>query len=88
MVDDGDGRLFEVAEAEPAEKAAAGAAKKFRVYDQGQSFLLPPSLDDWLAEATRRGLCPRPSMTCWTSPRSTRLPSPAQSIRTHGPSVL
>ena len=48
MVDDGSGRLFEVAEAEPAVKAAAGAgaAKKFRVYDQGQSFLLPPSLDD------------------------------------------
>jgi len=62
MVDDGDGRLFEVAEAEPVEKAAAGAAKKFRVYDQGQSFLLPPSLDDWLPEATRRGLCPRPSI--------------------------
>ena len=46
MVDDGSGRLFEVAEAEPAVKAAAGAAKKFRSYDQGQSFLLPPSLDD------------------------------------------
>jgi len=52
MVDDGVGRLFEVAEAEPAVKAAAGAgaAKKFRVHDQGQSFLLPPSLDDWLPE--------------------------------------
>jgi hypothetical protein len=43
MVDDGDGRLFEVAEAEAAVRVSAGAAKKFRSYDQGQSFLLPPS---------------------------------------------
>ena len=50
MVDDGVGRLFEVAEAEPAVRVSAGAAKKFRSYDQGQSFLLPPSLDDWLPE--------------------------------------
>lgn len=28
----------------------AGAAKTFRRYDQAQSFLLPPSLDDWLGE--------------------------------------
>jgi transposase len=27
-----------------------GAAKTFRGYDQSQSFLLPPSLDDWLPE--------------------------------------
>lgn len=27
-----------------------GAAKRFRSYDQAQSFLLPPSLDDWLPE--------------------------------------
>jgi len=43
-------RLFEVAEAErdmPL-RGPAGAAKTFRSYDQGQSFLLPPSLDDWL----------------------------------------
>jgi transposase len=51
MVDDGDGRLFEVAEAEAAVRVSAGAAKKFRSYDQGQSFLLPPSLDDWLPES-------------------------------------
>ncbi len=50
MVDDGDGRLFEVAESEAAVRVSAGAAKKFRSYDQGQSFLLPPSLDDWLPE--------------------------------------
>jgi len=52
MVDDADGRLCEVAEAESAVRvsAGAGAAKKFRVSDQGQSFLLPPSLDDWLPE--------------------------------------
>ena len=53
MVDDvvGD-RLFEVAEAERVTppRASAGAAKTFRSYDQGQSFLLPPSLDDWLPE--------------------------------------
>ena len=43
-------RLFEVGDAEqvtPA-RASAGAAKTFRSYDQGQVFLLPPSLDDWL----------------------------------------
>lgn len=28
----------------------AGNAKTFRSYDQGQQFLLPPSLDDWLDE--------------------------------------
>jgi len=31
-------------------KAPAGAQKTFRAYDTGQSFLLPPSLDDWLPE--------------------------------------
>ncbi|GAB3797643.1 hypothetical protein GCM10028798_09090 [Humibacter antri] len=30
--------------------APAGAAKTFRGYDQGQCFLLPPSLDEWLDE--------------------------------------
>ena len=29
---------------------AGGAQKRFRHYDQSQSFLLPPSLDDWLPE--------------------------------------
>ncbi|MFV0372597.1 IS1182 family transposase [Microbacterium sp.] len=36
--------------AAPGPVAPAGAAKTFRGYDQQQSFLLPPSLDDWLAE--------------------------------------
>ena len=50
MVDDGDGRLFEVAEADQDVEVMvpAGAAKTFRCYDQAQSFLLPPSLDEWL----------------------------------------
>jgi transposase len=30
--------------------APAGAPKRFRHYDQSQTFLLPPSLDDWLPE--------------------------------------
>lgn len=34
----------------PGSVASAGAGKTFRGYDQGQSFLLPPSLDDWLDE--------------------------------------
>ena len=44
--------LFEVGEADPAAtaKAPAGAGKTFRRYDQVQSFLLSPSLDDWLLE--------------------------------------
>ena len=53
MADEVDGdRLFEVAEAERVTppRASAGAAKTFRSYDQGQSFLLPPSLDDWLPD--------------------------------------
>lgn len=46
MVDD---RLFEVAEPETVTPAVSvGRAKTFRLYDQRQSFLLPPSLDDWL----------------------------------------
>lgn len=45
--------LFEVEAGEVRARgsvAPAGAAKTFRGYDQGQSFLLPPSLDDWLEE--------------------------------------
>jgi len=53
MVDEvvGD-RLFEVGEAESDTqlREPAGAAKKFRSYDQCQVFLLPPSLDDWLPD--------------------------------------
>lgn len=42
--------LFEVGEVERVRplKAPAGADKTFRRYDPAQSFLLPPSLDDWL----------------------------------------
>ena len=43
--------LFEMAEeGEPPVKAPAGKSKVFRRYDPDQSFLLPPSLDDWLPE--------------------------------------
>jgi hypothetical protein len=44
--------LFEVAGGgEPSvAKAPAGRSKVFRHYDPTQSFLLPPSLDDWLPE--------------------------------------
>jgi len=45
--------LFDIEPGEaraPGSAAPAGAAKTFRGYDQGQSFLLPPSLDDWLDE--------------------------------------
>jgi len=52
VVEDDAGRLFEVAESEREMllRAPVGAAKRFRSYDQGQSFLLPPSLDDWLPD--------------------------------------
>ena len=46
-----DDALFEVPDddVEPvAVKAPAGRSKTFRSYDPGQSFLMPPSLDDWL----------------------------------------
>jgi len=44
--------LFEVVESEEVvpPRAPAGASKTFRSYDQGQVFLLPPSLDDWLPD--------------------------------------
>lgn len=47
-----DERLFEVGEAqrESPARTPAGEAKTFRVYDQAQTFLLPPSLDDWLPD--------------------------------------
>lgn len=51
MIDEVDGdRLFGVGEADVVQpvRSPAGAAKTFRAYDQNQSFLLPPSLDDWL----------------------------------------
>ncbi|MGH9044208.1 MAG: IS1182 family transposase [Acidimicrobiales bacterium] len=45
-------RLFDAGNpAEPARaKVAVGANKTFRPYDPAQSYLLPPSLDDWLPE--------------------------------------
>ena len=48
LVDD---RLFEVELGEkeaPSPAVPAGEAKTFRRYDRSQSYLLPPSLDDWL----------------------------------------
>lgn len=44
--------LFEVPEGDGKgeAKAPAGRSKTFRHYDPTQSFLLPPSLDDWLPE--------------------------------------
>lgn len=49
---DCDERLFEVGEAAPGPRVnvPAGKAKTFRLYDQAQSWLMPPSLDDWLDE--------------------------------------
>jgi len=53
MTDDRVGdKLFEVG-SEPVPARAVtpvGTQKRFRHYDQSQSFLLPPSLDDWLPE--------------------------------------
>ena len=48
---DGDA-LFEIADDdEPVEvKVPAGRSKVFRRYDPDQSFLMPPSLDDWLPQ--------------------------------------
>jgi transposase len=42
--------FFEVERVDPPERVTrpAGASRTFRDYDQHQSFLLPPSLDDWL----------------------------------------
>ena len=42
--------FFEVEVVDPPERVIrpAGASRTFRAYDQHQSFLLPPSLDDWL----------------------------------------
>ena len=45
-------QLFETDPAEPVPPRARGDVpvdKTFRVYDQDQSFLMPPSLRDWLA---------------------------------------
>ncbi|MDF1597900.1 MAG: IS1182 family transposase [Acidimicrobiia bacterium] len=46
-----DDALFEIADDdEPAVKVPAGRSKVFRRYDPDQSFLMPPSLDDWLPQ--------------------------------------
>jgi len=53
MENNSDDALFEIADddAEPVVvKAPAGRSKVFRRYDRDQSFLMPPSLDDWLPE--------------------------------------
>jgi len=53
MADDRVGdRLFEVETGPVPARAVTpvGTHKRFRHYDQSQSFLLPPSLDDWLPE--------------------------------------
>ena len=52
MADDRVGdKLFEVeGEAVSPPTAPGRVNKRFRHYDQSQSFLLPPSLDDWLPE--------------------------------------
>jgi transposase len=53
MTNEPDGqKLFEVEEVPvvPKTLTPAGATKRFREYNQSQSFLLPPSLDDWLPQ--------------------------------------
>jgi transposase len=49
--DSGD-KLFEAEahQAPSSSRVSAGTARRFRDYDQSRSFLLPPSLDDWLPE--------------------------------------
>ena len=48
----GDETLFEVTDDDVpvAGRVPAGRSKVFRRYDPGQSFLMPPSLDDWLPQ--------------------------------------
>ena len=49
--DSDDDALFEIADDDiPVVKVPAGRSKVFRRYDPGQSFLMPPSLDDWLPQ--------------------------------------
>jgi transposase len=53
MHNNSDDALFEIDDADdagPVVRAPAGRSKVFRSYDPGQSFLMPPSLDDWLPE--------------------------------------
>ena len=48
----GDDALFEILDVnvDPVVKAPVGRSKVFRSYDPGQSFLMPPSLDEWLPQ--------------------------------------
>ena len=49
--DSDDDALFEIADDDMlVVKVPAGRSKVFRRYDPGQSFLMPPSLDDWLPQ--------------------------------------
>jgi transposase len=52
MHNNSDDALFDIGDddAGPVVKAPAGRSKVFRSYDRDQSFLMPPSLDDWLSE--------------------------------------
>lgn len=52
MENNSDDALFEIADdaEQVVVKAPAGRSKVFRRYDRDQSFLMPPSLDDWLPE--------------------------------------
>jgi hypothetical protein len=77
-------RLFEVELGEkeaPSPAVPAGEAKTFRRYDQSQSYLLPPSLDDCCLGTTRRALSPRWSKSCSTSRRSTPPTHPRRAPR-------
>jgi hypothetical protein len=58
----GDDALFEIGDDdEPVVvRVPAGRSKVFRRYDPDQSFLMPPSLDDWL---------PQDHTARWASPR-------------------
>ena len=49
--DSADETLFEIADDdEPVVRVPAGRSKVFRRYDPGQSFLMPPSLAEWLPQ--------------------------------------
>jgi transposase len=53
MPNNSDDALFEITDddVEPmVVKAPAGRSKAFRAYDRDQSFLMPPSLDEWLPQ--------------------------------------
>lgn len=86
---DGD-RLFGVGEADVVQplKAPAGVVKTFRAYDQHQSFLLPPSLDDWLPDDHTARFVPEivvhPARDP-SQPTQTRQPHPTRHLLTDPP---